>query len=561
MIYFQVISTCGVLIRVSTSNIYKQFKASATWLQFPFVVDSTNNQWTVLLFNFPNLLRKYVNREYSHIKSIKLCANMLVKNVFTTSKPYNPHVTDKKIMKIDDITKPGDEPFPREMRFPVPNGHTWSEFYQFIKFPTTTDNLSVSLKNKPPSPSINPSFVSSKNGDRVFRELPIVRNKASNANLSKKSSSKKASERIEEDFQNMSLIENVTITSTHDAKKPVNTKTPPICSLQKILGFGPCKKIVFSGDTECIYYAAGSVIIKQRLSDKSQSLIRGHTDNVLTFSVDERDEFVASSQKESPLVRIWSVKTQECVALVKSWDESCSVLQFSGSDKALLGMTSSRSKSKMILWDTSMLSLKGDITIISEGSCSEGLLTAQMSHVTSGKIASCSSRAVQIWRLKAGKLKSCSLSTFYGLEYALRDVKWGSISNNTDNLVYVATLSGIIIEINSSKATVSRCIDICAIEGPGVKSINSISIHGAFAITGTDDGSLKVWDPLFNEVILNVEHEAAVTHCGISSNGLKLLAITEADSVGVLDASTRSYTTVLRSHSKKYVIVFILFQK
>ena len=68
---------------------------------------------------------------------------------------------------------------------------------------------------------------------------------------------------------------------------------------------------------------------------------------------------------------------------------------------------------------------------------------------------------------------------------------------------------------------------------------------------GTEDGNLKVWDPQFQEVILNVEHESAVTRAVISSDGLKLLAVTETDSVGVLDASTKVYKTVLRSHSKK----------
>ena len=487
------------------------------------------------------------------MKSIKLCASMFVKNVFTTSKQYNPNVTGVKNTVIDEITNPGDQPFPREMKYPVPNGHEWKEFYQFIKFPSTSENLSVSIKdNLKGKQSPNPSFVSSQNGKRVFRELPVVKNKVSKHSVMAKSPKlKKASETIDDNFHNMSLIENVTISSYKDINKKKASKTPPFCELNNIVGLGPCKKVEFSSNAESIYYAAGSVIVCQAIEKKSQKKFTGHSGSILTFAVDDHDEHIASSQRDSPLVRIWSTSSQECIALIKSADEPCGVLHFSRTDKALLGVTCSRPKSKLILWDTSLLKLQGDISIICEGVCSDTLIKGQLSSTTSQKIATCSSRSVQIWRLKAGKFKSCTISTFMGLEHVLQDLKWGSVIGNTANFIYVGTASGIIIELDSSKAAISRCIDICAIEGPGVKSINSIGVHSAFAVSGTGDGSMKVWDSGFREVILNVEHESAVTNCTISVNGLKLLAVTETDSIGILDATTKAYTTILTSHSKK----------
>ncbi|KAL5257469.1 hypothetical protein ACHWQZ_G012421 [Mnemiopsis leidyi] len=556
-IHLEVISTCGVLIRISISNIYKQFKASATWLQFPYILKEGSQQWSVVMFNFPNLLRKYVNREYSHIKSIKLCANMFVKNVFSTCKSYNPLVIDKKIKVIDEITKPGDEPFPREMRYPVPSGHEWKEFYVFIKFPPTTENLSVTVPNSRTVTPVNPTFVSSKNGERVFKELPVVKNKASNISISIRPKPKKASEKIDEDFHNMSLIENVTISPNKRFKRHKKDKLTPICSLKRVLGLGPCKKFEFSSNTKHFYYASGSILVMQSIKSGAQKLFTGHSDSILTFTVDQADEYMTSSQKDSPLIRIWAVSSNECIALVKSADEPCSKLNFSLSDKVLLGVTSSRPRSKLILWDTSLLKLKGDMSIICEGSCSDSLIQAQLSPVNSSKIATCSSRSLQIWRLRAGKLKSCSISHFFGLEYVLRDLKWGPTGCDAENFIYLATAAGAIIEVDSTKASAIRCIDLCAVEGPGVKSINSINVHSAFGVTGTDDGNLKIWDSQFSEVILNVEHESAVKHCLISTNGLKLLAATETDSVGVLDATTKSYSTVLRSHSKKVTAVAV----
>ena len=515
-------------------------------------MDSSCYKWTVLKFNFPHLLRKYINREYSHTKSIKLCANMFVKNVFSTSKPYNPNVADKKTSVVDEITNSGDEPFTREMRYPVPSGHVWSEFYQYIKFPSTSENLSVSIKdNLSSKQSASPSFVLSRNGKRIFRELPIVRNNASNHSIMAKAPKlKKASEKIEDDFHNMSLIENVAISSFKDNKKKTS-KAPPFCELRTIVGFGPCRKVEFSRHVDSIYYAAGAVMIRQYINKFKQTKFTGHSDSILTFAVDDHDEYMASSQKDSPLIRIWLTSSKECIALIKSADEPCGVLEFSKTDKALLGVTFSRPKSKLILWDTSLLKLQGDISIICEGVCNDALIRGQLSSTTSQKIATCSSRSVQIWRLKTGKLKSCTISTFMGLEHVLQDLRWGSPTGNSEHFIYVATASGVIIELDSTKAAVSRCIDICTIEDHGVKSINSIAIHNSFALSGTGDGSMKVWDPGFKDVILNVEHESAVTNCAISFDGLKLLAVTETDSIGILDATTKAYTTILTSHSKK----------
>ena len=547
-------SSCGVIIRVSISNIYKQFKASATWLQFPYhSTDPSQLGWSVLMFNFPHLLRKYINRQFSHLKSIKLCANMFVKNVFTTSRPYNPLVADKKVLKIDDLTAAGDEPFPRELRFPVPSGHEWEEFYHFIKFPPTSENLSVAIQNNEKTGKVvNPTFVSSKNGERVFRELPVVRNKSSNVTLSVKKKKKKTSEQINEDFQNMSLIENVTISALNKPSKAAKQITPKFCDLKKIVGFGPCRHVEFSSDNSGFYYGAGSILIRQSIDEPfSQSMFTGHTNDIMAFSKNSTDEFLASSQKESPLVRVWSIASRECIALVKSAEDPCTTLQFSATERVLLGVTSQRPRSRLILWDTSLLKLKGDISIVSEGSCSDVLIHARLSPLNSGKLASCSSRSLQIWRLRAGKLKSCAISVFNGLELVLRDVAWGCVATNTEQNVYLATAAGLVIQVDTSKATVSRTIDLCAVEGPGVKSINSLAMHEAFAVTATDDGSLKVWDPAFKECLLTVEHESAVTSCHVSTDGMKLLAVTETGSVGVLDASNKSYKTVLRSHSRK----------
>eukprot|EP00116_Pleurobrachia_bachei_P004256 sb/3464518/ len=441
------------------------------------------------------------------------------------------------------------------MRYPVPSGCSWVDVYHLVRLPETTENISVPIRQKAVLPTTTPPpFLSATKGNRVFRELPVVKNEHSKTSVGR--SKVKVSEKINEDFQNMSLTENVTITYGKNLNKRSDKSTAvvgPVCQLRRVVGFGPCRNVLLSSTSEFLYYAAGSMLVEQRLDTSEQRIFAGHTDTVLAFTVNPTDEYLASSQRDSPLVRLWSLASGECIGLVKSSEDPCTILQFSTSDKCLLGVCAARPRSRFILWDTSLLKLKGDVSIVTEGSCSDTIITAQLSSTSSSRIASCSSRALQIWRIRAGKLKTCSISSFNGLEYVLRDVKWGTLASNTEEMIYVGTGSGIVVQVDSHRAVVVRCIDLTTVEGPGIKSLNGLAVHGAFSVTVGEDGMLRVWDPEWREVMLKVGHEAAVTGCGVSTDGLKLLAVTETDTVGVLDATTKSYTTVVRSHSKRYL--------
>ena len=47
-------------------------------------------RWTVLCLDLQYILSTYLNRRYSYVKGMRLCANMLVKNVFTSDVFYDP---------------------------------------------------------------------------------------------------------------------------------------------------------------------------------------------------------------------------------------------------------------------------------------------------------------------------------------------------------------------------------------------------------------------------------------------------------------------------------------
>lgn len=161
----------NLVVRISFSNLFKEFKSTSTWLQFPFLcntpkgsvhslaaVGSKGNyyvtftlsisvelfcqdinckcffvfflqnievfvilfkrsfnslicpldkncehktsdhggvaplatRWTVLCMDFNHVLSLYLNRRFSYLKSVRLCANMMVKNIFTSDNLYEP---------------------------------------------------------------------------------------------------------------------------------------------------------------------------------------------------------------------------------------------------------------------------------------------------------------------------------------------------------------------------------------------------------------------------------------------------------------------------------------
>ena len=76
----------------------------------------------------------YLNKKYSYLKNIRLCANMVVKGLFTSDTDYEPGLSINEARRLGLIST-GYVPVPRDMAFHVPKGANWSDLYDVIKFP------------------------------------------------------------------------------------------------------------------------------------------------------------------------------------------------------------------------------------------------------------------------------------------------------------------------------------------------------------------------------------------------------------------------------------------
>ena len=151
-IHLEVATVTGLTVRISLSNIFKEFKATSTWLQFPLsllrpdpetrVVAGEKGReagqkrvkpkkriscrWTLLVLDLRAVLTRQLSAEFAYLKNIQLCANLLMRGVFTSHSKYSP--------------LPGGgpahlEPLPREMRFPLGKTDEFSELYDYVRFP------------------------------------------------------------------------------------------------------------------------------------------------------------------------------------------------------------------------------------------------------------------------------------------------------------------------------------------------------------------------------------------------------------------------------------------
>ncbi|XP_019939112.2 WD repeat-containing protein 90 isoform X1 [Paralichthys olivaceus] len=178
----------GQVVRITFSNMFKEFKSTATWLQFPFlcgaakdsVYESTSKsarhgfvgpaptsvRWTCLMLDLQHTLSFYVNCCYRHVKSIKLCANLAVKNMFTSDLLLDPGVSFSEAKLIGLASSQGTGPVPRDMSFPVPKGGSWHDLYDHIKFPSEGTKLPFDSIQKGNPSSYVSSQISPIRGER-----------------------------------------------------------------------------------------------------------------------------------------------------------------------------------------------------------------------------------------------------------------------------------------------------------------------------------------------------------------------------------------------------------
>ncbi|XP_045426288.1 WD repeat-containing protein 90 isoform X2 [Pipistrellus kuhlii] len=589
------------VIRVSLSNLFKEFKSTATWLQFPFICEGTTRKdlagvpppaarWTCLQLDLHAILLVYLNRRYNHLKGVRLCASLLVRSLYTSDLCFDPAVTAAEARRA----KLPVTPMPREMAFPVPKGENWHDHYIHIRFPSDSPAAPSKLVQRNCSPpeadfprhvpqllarpvpfrksrqdSVSPvaqvrgpaatgrasSGLPAEDGLSECSEVSIGR--GSRVHRRRLSASTKATDR----HVRNSAVEPK---APEDVTKPESLLPDPVLRLKRVIGFGghSTKWALWTKDGTAVVYPCHAVIVVLCVDTREQRFFLGHTDKISALALDGSNSLLASAQaRPHSMLRLWDFQTRSCLSLFRSPVHTVCSLSFSDSGTLLCCIGKDRhGKMMVVAWGTDQVGQGGEAVILAKANTDVDIQAFEIALFNETRMASCGRGNVRLWRLRGGGLCSCpvDLGEHHALEFT--DLAFGKAQDG--RMLYVCSRSGHILEIDHQRMAVRCARYLLPVEtpssplpqkqafspGPGI-AISSLSISQAECAVGSEDGCLRLWPLDFSLVLLEAEHEGPISSVRLSPDGLRVLSTTSSGHLGFLDIPSREYNVLVRSHT------------
>uniref|UniRef100_A0A8C3D8T2 WD repeat domain 90 n=1 Tax=Corvus moneduloides TaxID=1196302 RepID=A0A8C3D8T2_CORMO len=544
LVHLDVTTEDNQVVRISFSNLFKEFKSTATWLQFPFVCGAANGgtarrgeelssfpaslfppvlsspgatgaapadvRWTCLVLDLPSILGLYLNRRYSHLRGVKLCSNLLVKNLCTSDLLFEPGVTFSEA-RLRDLSSRGVAPMPRELAFPVPKGENWHDLYDYIRY------------------GCSPCHCSSQ-----------------------------SSPRPREGQDGLALSMMVLSCFLFQGLVP-----DPILKLKTIIGFGGCstKWALWTRDSTAVVYPCHAVIVALLLKTGEQRFFLGHTDKVSVLAFSGSSTLLASAQAGPRGVgRLWDFPTGTCLCLFKTYLQSLVSLRWVLVGAGVCSALRHGSFSMVVVWNTAQATRGGGVTVLAKAHTDVDIQAMKIAFFDDTRMVSCGRDNIRLWRVRSGALRSCpvSLGEYHSLDFTDLAFEEGPEREPEERALFVCSRSGHVLEVDYKNVCVQSARRLLPAQpqgngqeqagsGPGI-AINSISMSLTFCATGSEDGYVRLWPLDFSAAVLEAEHEAPVSSVCISPDGHKVLSTTATGNLGYLDIQARDYNTLMRSH-------------
>ncbi|XP_055662481.1 WD repeat-containing protein 90 isoform X3 [Falco peregrinus] len=625
VVHLDVTTKENQVVRISFSNLFKEFKSTATWLQFPFICGAAKGspsrrglvgaapgdvRWTCLVLDLHSILSLYLNRRYSHLKSIRLCSNLLVKNLCTSDLVFDPGVTFSEAQQASLACR-GVAPMPRDMAFPVPEGQKWHDLYDYIRFPSEGSKLPYdSIQKSCPGPAAGgqvsedpvcqlpqPVTLTKAVRDRLSLIHQIISPKAMprRCRVITKSipevhltapgpwgAMPAGNQELEKDQrlpsvgdigQSPAVSDGAIHVYAHQKSKQASRTVrvgseerllpDPILKLRMIIGFGGCstKWALWTQNNTAVVYPCHAVIVALQIQTREQRFFLGHTDKVSALAFNGSSTLLASVQA-GPLsvLRLWDFPTGSCLSVFKTHIHSLLSLSFSYSGAILCGVgKDGHGKTMVVVWNTAQVTRGGEVAVLAKAHTDVDIQALKIAFFDDTRMVSCGRDNIRLWRVRDGELRSCpiKLGEYHSLEFTDLAFAEGHTAEREpqDRALFVCSKSGHVLEVDYKNVCMRSARRLLPAQpdgagggsGPGI-AINSISISSTFCATGSEDGYLRLWPLDFSAVVLEAEHEAPVSSVCISPDSCKVLCTTAAGNVGYLAIQSRDYNTLMRSH-------------
>ncbi|XP_076207547.1 WD repeat-containing protein 90 isoform X3 [Aptenodytes patagonicus] len=525
VVHLDVATEENQVVRISFSNLFKEFKSTATWLQFPFVCGAAKGsasdraartsrrglvgaapadvRWTCLVLDLHSILSLYLNRRYGHLKSVKLCSNLLVKNLCTSDLVFDPGVTFSEAQQADLACR-GVAPMPREMAFPVPKGEKWHDLYDYIRFPSEGSKL--------PYDSIQKSCLGPAAGGQVSEDpvqqlpQPVTLTKAVRDRLSliHQITSPKAmpcrcpvitksipevhlttpgppravpaaDQELEKNQrphsagdagQSPSVSDGGIHVYAHQRSERTIRATrssseerllpDPILKLRMIIGFGgrSTKRALWTQNSAAVVYPCHAVIVTLQIQTGEQRFFIGHTDKVSALAFNGNSTLLASAQAGPPsVVRLWDFPTGSCLSVFKTHVRSLLSLSFSYSGAVLCGVgKDGHGKTMVVVWNAAQVTRGGEVAVLAKAHTDVDIQALKIAFFDDTRMVSCGRDNVRLWRVRSGALRSCpvNLGEYHSLEFTDLAFEEGHAAEREpeDRTLFVCSKSGHVLEVD-----------------------------------------------------------------------------------------------------------------
>ncbi|XP_061849594.1 WD repeat-containing protein 90 isoform X2 [Colius striatus] len=508
LVHLDVSTQENQVVRVSFSSLFKEFKSTATWLQFPFVCGAARRdalgaapadvRWTCLVLDLRSILSLYLSRRYSHLKSIKLCSSLLVKTLCTSDLLFDPGVT------------PGHRPrrglsaMPREMAFPVPRGEQWHQLYDYIRFPSEGSSVLVdSIQKSCASPAAGgqspadpgcqlpqPGALAKALRDRlslvhqitspeaVPRRCPVVMRHIPEVQLPAPGPLRAVAAAGQEKEQRPPSVADVAQAAAvadgdggiHVYAAPRSRRCPqtvpsasqgrllpdPILRLRTIIGFGGCSTrwVLWTQDSSVVVYPCHAVIVALQIHTGEQRFFMGHTDKVSALAMDSSSTVLASVQAgPRAVLRLWDFPTGSCLSVFKTQAQSLFSLSFSRDGAVLCGVgRDGHGKTMVVVWNTAQVTHGGEVAVLAKAHTDVDIQALKIAFFDDTRMVSCGRASVRLWRLRAGFLRSCpvALGEFQSLHFTdlTLEEPQAAARDRPGHTLFVCSRSGHVLELD-----------------------------------------------------------------------------------------------------------------
>eukprot|EP00163_Fabomonas_tropica_P029151 TRINITY_DN615_c0_g1_i1.p1 TRINITY_DN615_c0_g1~~TRINITY_DN615_c0_g1_i1.p1 ORF type:complete len:1806 (-),score=610.31 TRINITY_DN615_c0_g1_i1:143-5560(-) len=323
--------------------------------------------------------------------------------------------------------------------------------------------------------------------------------------------------------------------------KPLKFKNKPVVGLELDYVHGyrgnDCRNNVYANSKGQVVYHAAAVGIVHDRKTNTQRVFNGHTDDIVSLAVHPDGDIIATGQVgRDPEICIWDSKTLKVLSKLKGKHaRGVTALAFSPSGK-MLASVGADDQNTVVLWKWQ----KGVAVDEVRGGLDK-IFDIEFNPYDEEQMVTCGVKHISFWKVSGNTLKKqkgvfgkiCRPQTVLAVAFT----KDHCIAGASDGDVLFFEGNKCVNHVGKNKHA-----------GP----VNSIESDGETFVTGSKDGTIKIWDSRSGKPLSNFDVssllKSEVNIRSVHTSGDDVYIGTWDNSVHILSTKATKITTLVDGH-------------